>query len=88
MGSSGPEFPTIKQNFMVIDVKVDKISQFLAILDEGEPIVLSRTASSYEVHVRPAIMTAEFIESIEGLLVFEEKDYLMDCPDVDNNIDL
>lgn len=69
---------------MVLNVKIDKISQFLAILDEGEPIVLSRTASSYEVHVRPAIMTAEFIESIEGLLVFEEKDYLMDCPSNDN----
>ena len=73
---------------MVLDVKVDKISQFLAILDEGEPIVLSRTASSYEVHIRPEIMTQEFIESIEGLLVFEEKDYLMDCPEVDNNVDL
>lgn len=73
---------------MVLDVRIDKISHFLAILDEGEPIVLSRTASSYEVHVRPAIMTAEFVEFIEGLLVFEEKDYLMDCPEVDNNVDL
>ena len=73
---------------MIIEVKIDKISQFLALLEDGEPVVVSRTSIGYEVHVRPAIMTEEFADSIESLVVYHEKDYLMDCPYNDNNVDL